>query len=141
MYETFEHTADLGLRIQAADLDTMFAEAAQALFSVIVENNQAIAPQQKIEVRLQGDDREYLLFDWLNELLYQFDTRHLVFGKFEVHAEPGPTVPTGLYAIVWGEPLDPARHGLGHEVKAITYHGLKVEQTPDGWLAEVIVDI
>jgi SHS2 domain-containing protein len=41
----------------------------------------------------------------------------------------------------WGEPLDRGRHELGHEIKAITYHGLKVEQTPDGWLAEVIVDI
>jgi SHS2 domain-containing protein len=141
MYETFEHTADLGLRIRAADLDALFAEAAQALFSVIVEDIQAIAPRQKFEVRLQGDEREYLLFDWLNWLLYEFDTKHFVCGKFEVHAEPSPMVPTGLYAKVWGEPLDPARHGLGHEVKAITYHGLKVEQTSDGWLAEVIVDI
>ncbi len=47
----------------------------------------------------------------------------------------------GLEAAAWGEPMDPSRHELNHEVKAITYHGLKVEQTADGWLAEVIVDI
>ena len=47
----------------------------------------------------------------------------------------------GLKAIAYGEPMDPARHEPAHEVKAITYHDLKVEQTADGWLAEVIVDI
>jgi SHS2 domain-containing protein len=136
MFETFEHTADLGLRARAADLDTLFVEAARALFSAIVDDLGAIRPERKIEVRLQGDEREFLLFDWLNELLYQCETQHLVFGRFEVHVGDG-----GLTGSAWGEPLDPARHGVGHEVKAITYHALKIEQTNDGWLAEVIIDI
>jgi SHS2 domain-containing protein len=136
MYETFEHTADLGLRVRAADLDTLFAEAARALFSVIIEDLDTVRPAQRHDVRLAGEEREYLLFDWLRELLYQFDVRHLLFGRFEVHVGP-----SGLSGSAWGEPLDRARHVLDHEVKAITYHGLRVEQTPDGWLAEVIVDI
>jgi SHS2 domain-containing protein len=136
MFETFEHTADLGLRARAATLDTLFVEAARALFSAIVDDLSAIRPERKIEVRVQGDEREFLLFDWLNELLYQCETQHLVFGHFEVHVGEG-----GLTGSAWGESLDPARHGVGHEVKAITYHGLKVEQTNDGWLTEVIVDI
>ena len=136
MFETFEHTADLGLRARAADLDTLFVETARALFSAVVENLDAIRPEQKVDVRIEGDEREFLLFDWLNELLYQHDTQHLVFGRFEVRVGK-----TGLEGSAWGEPFDPARHGVGHEVKAITYHGLKVEQTNDGWLAEVIVDI
>ena len=48
---------------------------------------------------------------------------------------------SGLKATAHGEPIDPARHVLDHEVKAITYHGLRVEPTTDGWQAEVIVDI
>lgn len=136
MYETFEHTADLGLRIRATDLDTLFIEAAQCLFSAIVENLDAVEPKQTIEITLEGDEREYLLFDWLNELLYRCDTEHLLFSQFEVKVTP-----TGLAATARGEPLDRDRHRLTHEVKAITYHGLKVEQTKDGWLAEVIVDI
>jgi SHS2 domain-containing protein len=136
MYETFDHTADLGLRIRAPDLDSLFAEAAQALFSTIVEDLSTVEPRQKIDVHLPGDEREYLLFDWLKELLFHFDSDHLLFGRFEVHAGND-----GLTGTAWGEPLDRSRHVLEHEVKAITYHGLRVEQTQDGWLAEVIVDI
>ena len=136
MHETFDHTADLGLRVRAATLDALFAEAAEALFSVIVENLSAVAPVVRVEVELSETDRELLLFDWLKELLYRFDAEHLLFSRFEVRVRPD-----GLTGVAWGEKLDPARHEPGHEVKAITYHGLKVEQTDDGWLAEVIVDI
>ena len=136
MYETFEHTADLGLRVRAADLDTLFAEAAQCLFSAVVEDLATVQPLQRIDVKLDGDDREYLLFDWLRELLYHFDADHLLFGKFEAHVTD-----TGLTGTAWGEPLDRARHNLEHEVKAITYHGLRVEKIGDLWEAEVIVDI
>ena len=136
MYEFFEHTADLGLRIRAADLDTLFAGAARALFAAIVDNLDAVQPLHQVEVRLPADDREYLLFDWLKGLLYRFDTEHLLFSRFEVRVDEH-----GLTGTAWGEPLDRDRHELGHEVKAITYHGLRVEQTADGWLAEVIVDI
>jgi len=136
MYETFEHTADLGLRIRAADLDTLFVEAAQALFGTIVEDLATVRPLQKIDVQLQGDEIDYLLFDWLRELLYHFDAEHLLFGKFEVHVKDD-----GLTAAAWGEPLDRSRHNMEHEVKAITYHGLRVEKVGAEWEAEVIVDI
>jgi protein archease len=136
MYETFDHTADLGLRVRTADLDSLFAEAAECLFSAIVEDLSTIRPAQCVEVRLQAEDREYLLFDWLKALLYHFDAEHLLFRRFEVKLTDG-----GLEGRAWGEPLDRGRHELSHEVKAITYHGLRVEQTPAGWEAEVIVDI
>jgi SHS2 domain-containing protein len=136
MYETFEHTADLGLRVRAPDLDGLFAEAARALFATVVEDLDTVEPRQRLDVKLEGDDREYLLFDWLRELLYRFDAGHLLLCRFQVKVGPA-----GLEASGWGEPLDRSRHALSHEVKAITYHGLRVEQEPGGWLAEVIVDI
>lgn len=136
MYETFDHTADLGLRIRSADVNTLFAEAACALFATLVENLDAVAPERRLDVNLVGDDREYLLFDWLKALLYHFDAEHLLLSRFEVCVSAD-----GLQGSAWGEPFDAARHELAHEVKAITYHGLRVEATPDGWLAEVIVDI
>jgi SHS2 domain-containing protein len=132
----FEHTADLGLRVRAPDLDTLFAEAAACLFSAVVEDIATVEPRQSVTVELAGTDREFLLFDWLRDLLLKCDADHMVFGKFEVKVRDD-----GLTGVAWGEPLDPARHLLAHEVKAITYHELKVVRDGDGWLAEVIVDI
>jgi len=136
MYETFDHTADLGLRIRAPDLNTLFAEAGEALFAAIVEDLGTIEARQRLEIELSAEERDYLLFDWLKELLYQFDTEHFLFGRFDVRVTD-----SRLQATAWGERLDPPRHQLAHEVKAVTYHGLRLERTNDGWLAEVIVDI
>jgi len=136
MYETFEHTADLGLRVRAADLNTLFAEAGEALFTAVVDDLDTVRPDRPVPFHLEGEDRDFLLFDWLRELLYQFESHGLLFRRFEVRVTD-----QGLDATAWGEPYDPERHALTHEVKAITYHGLRVEPNAGGWLAEVIVDI
>jgi SHS2 domain-containing protein len=136
MYEVFEHTADLGLRVHAADLGALFADAGRGLFAMIVENLEEVRPDRELRFHIQGRDLEYLLFDWLNELLFIFDKNHLLLSACEVTVGA-----EGLEATARGEPLDRTRHRLDHEVKAITYHGLKVQRTNDGWLAEVIVDI
>jgi SHS2 domain-containing protein len=136
MYELFEHTADLGLRVRAPDLNSLFADAARGLCAMVVENPDDVRPVASRTIEIAGTGRDYLLFDWLNELLYLCDTQHLVFSECAVEVSE-----TGLKALVQGEQLDPARHRPTHEVKAITYHHLKLEQTADGWLAEVIVDI
>ena len=136
MFELFDHTADLGLRVQAPDLDTLFTEAAVGLFSMMTDDPAAVRPNLAVPFAISGTDREYLLFDWLRELLLYADEHRVLFCRFEV-----AVTDAGLTATARGEPLDPARHQLAREVKAITYHGLRVEQTPRGWLAEVIVDI
>jgi len=136
MYEYFEHTADLGLRVAAPDLPTLFADAARGLFAAIIANLAEVRLVQERQVTVDHGPTDYLLFDWLSELLFIFETEHLVLAEFTVHLSE-----KGLSATARGEPLDAARHVLAHEVKAITYHGLKVEQTAAGWHAEVIVDI
>ena len=135
-YETFEHTADLGLRVRAATLDELFADAARGLFSMIVPELDSVRPLQAVSFQIPGQPTDLLLFDWLNELLYTYEVRHLLLVQFQVRVNEA-----GLTATARGEPIDPARHSLDHEVKAITYHGLKLERTNDSWLAEVIVDI
>ena len=136
MYELFEHTADLGLRATAPDLDSLFAEAGRALFAALVDNLEDVRLQTEVRLHLEGRDREYLFFDWLNELLHEFESRRTLLSDFDVRVTE-----TGLTATARGEPVDPARHRMSHEVKAITYHGLTVEQVSNGWQAEVIVDI
>jgi SHS2 domain-containing protein len=136
MYEIFEHTADLGLRVRAATLPELMADAGRGLFAMVVDDLDSVRPVLAREFHIAGNDKAYLLFDWLNELLYVCDTERLAFSQFDVQIADD-----GLAATAGGEPLDPARHHLTHEIKAITYHGLRVEETGDGWLAEVIVDI
>jgi SHS2 domain-containing protein len=138
MYEIFEHTADVGIRIRAATLDELFADAARGLFSVMVANLDAVAPVQQECVHLTNEANRLddLLFDWLDDLLYRFDTRRVLFSRFEVQIEG-----KDLRATIWGEPMDRSRHEMDGEVKAITYHGLILQHDTDGWLAEVIVDM
>jgi SHS2 domain-containing protein len=136
MYEPFDHTADLGLRVRAATLDELFVDAARGLFAMIVDRPEAIEMRVEERFEIAGDDKAFLLFDWLRALLIRSETDGMVYGQFAVSMTDA-----GLTATAKGEPLDPAKHGLGREVKAINYHELKVEPTAAGWLAEVIVDI
>lgn len=136
MYEVFEHTADLGLRVRADSLDALLADAARGLFSLIVTNLDQVKPVQEKTFRIHADQPEYLLFDWLNELLYTFDVDQLLLSEFSVRVDP-----QGLTATCRGEIMQPERHEMDHEVKAITYHGLKVQREGNGWMAELIVDI
>ena len=137
MFETFDHTADLGLRIRAGDLNTLFSEAGLALASILVEDLGSVRPVRRVQVDLPADEVEYLLYDWLRAILYHFESDRLLVARCEVRVSPT----AGLQAVLEGETFDPARHELSHEIKAITYHDLRVEETEDGWLAEVIVDI
>jgi len=136
MHELFDHTADLGLRIRAATLNGLFAEAGECLLACMVDSPASVVARQTERIAIDGIDREYLLFDWLRELLNRSDEARMLWCEFEVSVSPN-----GLEATIRGEPFDPARHLLSREVKAITYHGLKIEDVDDGFLAEVIVDI
>ena len=136
MYEIFERTADLGLRVKAKDLSDLFAEAGKALFSVILANPKEVLPRETSQIQLAGKELDYLLLDWLSELLFFFDSKGQVLVEFAVNL-----VEEGLSATVKGEMFDPTRHHIDHEVKAITYHNLRVKQVGDAWLAEVILDI
>jgi SHS2 domain-containing protein len=135
-FEYFDHTADVGLRVRARDLPTLFADAGRGLAGLIVENADDVLPVQRLHVELRSDSVEDLLFDWLSELIFTFETRHFVLTGFEVQIEG-----SSLFAAARGEAFDPARHHVAHEVKAVTYHDLKVLRDGDGWLAEVILDI
>lgn len=135
---TFDHTADLGLRIYATDLADLFRTAAEALFDVMVTHRDQVEPRQSEQFDLAADSTDSLLLDWLNELIFRSETGHIVFCRFDVCIDPHGR---SLTARVHGEPLDPQRHGLDHEVKAATHHGLMLVHDQDGWVAELILDI
>ncbi len=140
MFEIVEHTADVGLRISAPALDQLLNEAARALFTLLVPNGAAMVngedEGEEVKFLLPSASPDDLLVDWLTELLFVFESRHLLLRDFDVKI-----VADGLQATVRGEMLDSARHAVGYEIKAVTYHRLKVEPQEDHWVAEVVLDV
>ena len=136
MFETFEHTADVGLRVTAPTLEELFAESARALTAQIVDNPEEIRAVEAVAVQKTADATDYLLFDWLSELIYLYECRRLIGARFDITLSDGR-----LDAVVHGETVDPERHSLSHDVKAVTYHEFKIEQTETGYQARIILDI
>lgn len=136
MFEITEHTADLGLSVEAPDLPSLLAEAGRGLTTIIAGDLEQVRPATVREIRVEGTDVAYLLFDWLNEVLFAFESERVLLREFDVRVDE-----RGLSATARGETYDPARHRLQHEVKAITYHGLEARREGGGWQARVIVDI
>jgi SHS2 domain-containing protein len=134
-YETFEHEADIGIRGFGSTLDEAFANAAAALYSVMVDV--AKVEQQEFRgVNVTANDQEQLLVEWLNALLAVSDIERMVFSKFEVRIEGNR-----LAGTAWGDHLDRTRHHAHVEVKGATYHMLSVRQENGRYLAQCVGDV
>ncbi|MBW1979762.1 MAG: archease [Deltaproteobacteria bacterium] len=134
-FEFFDHTADVGIRVRAATLGGIFELAARAMTEIITEV-QLISPRVQRTFNLIEEDLEILLVNWLQQLLYVFDTEGLIFGKFQAEVEEA-----ALRATAWGEQFSADVHVVKTEIKAVTYHQLEVVQVKDGWQAQVIFDL
>ena len=135
-WEHFSHPADIGIRGVGPTREDAFAQAATALTAVLVDPNK-VEPREPVEIVCTEQDDEMLFMSWLASLLYEMDTRRMLFSRFEIEPIEG-----GIRAKAWGEPVDIARHEPAVEVKAATYAGLKVEKDAAGnWLAQCIVDV
>ena len=136
--ETFDHTADVGLRIRGDSLDDLFRTAAEGMFDYVVANRSDVRLDEIEKISLRDDTTADLLATWLSELIFRSETHHRLFADFEVHiGDDG----LRLDATVRGEAIDRDRHVLDHEVKAVTRHGLSLEREGEGWVAELILDI
>lgn len=138
-FEYFEVTAEVGIRSWGKTLAEAFAEAARALFELMV-NIKAVRPHKTISVELKAESLELLLADWLNRLILERDRTGCVFSEFHV-----TVIPQGqgfaLKAKIAGEPLDRGRHDPRIDVKAVTYNNLRVLQQPDRVQVECVLDI
>ncbi len=133
-FELIEHTADMGLIACGRDLPEAFANAAYGMFSIMTDLS-TVRAQDTRPVEVDADDYESLLFEWLNSLLYYFDTQMLLFKRFDVLEID----PRRLKAVCYGERFDPARHEIKIGVKSATYHMLEVD--PRQNRVQVIFDV
>ncbi|MCE9615223.1 MAG: archease [Lentisphaerae bacterium] len=134
--EPVDHTADAGFVVGAATLPQLFERAARGLFALIGDLDTVRGIDEEC-IAITAQDLPALMVQWLSELNYRHQTLQRVYGRFAVES----VTPTSLTARVRGEPIDRARHRLYTEVKAITFHGLQVDQVGRRWRARVIVDL
>ncbi len=133
-------TADVAFEAWGESVEELFAAAAQATMNVMVRDLSTIAPRQKKPIRVTEEALDLLLFEFLQELIFYKDAERLLLLVDRVRI--GKT--EGGYELTCeasGEEIDPGRHDLIVDVKAVTLHKFKVEETARGWEALVILDI
>lgn len=141
-FEFLDHTADTAVRIRAPDESGLFREAARALTAIILDQAASgpVLDGESVPVRLEAEDGESLMVDFLNELIFLFDTRRFLAADL-VTARVSLGPPARLEAVVKGETFDPARHAARTEVKAATFHEIEVRRTEGGLEVDVVFDL
>jgi SHS2 domain-containing protein len=135
-YRTFDHTGDLGLEVWAGSPEALYAEAAMALMAQIAEVPRDAA-EEGLAVSLDGDDAADLLVHWLNTALLEADVRGVVWTRASVTALSDHR----LEASLEGTRLDPARHTLLREIKAVSFHDLELSLEPGRCRCRLVLDL
>ena len=142
-YKFFDHTADIGVEISGRTKKELFANAAGAMFDVLIEKNESKSKsdedtkRQQKKVSVDGTDLEDLLINFLREILYLFNGT----GWVVEHCKIMECGNKRLKAQLMGEPYNKNKHSIKSEIKAVTYSGLSVEKQKSGWRARVIFDV
>lgn len=134
-WEHFAHDADMGVRGSGSTMAEAFEQAALALTAVIVDPL-TVEQHDAVTIECQAPDDELLLAQWLNAVIYEMDTRRMLFSRFAVRIDEHR-----LQGVAWGESVDPARHRPAVEVKGATYTQLRVARSGGGWVAQTVVDV
>ncbi|MBI4168720.1 MAG: archease [Acidobacteria bacterium] len=137
-YEFFEHTADAGAVVRGATLPRLFENAARALFDLVCDRR-TVRPRRRLRVAVEGSGPEDLLVRWLQELLYRHETEGWLFSSFRV--ERVDRARLRARGVAFGEPLDRTRHRTRREIKAITYHQMRIVRGRSAWRVRIVFDI
>lgn len=136
-----DHTADVQARCWGKSLEEAFNQTAYSLMATITPNLKKISPKVEKKIKIEAEDREALLFDFLSELLYIFDVEELVFNKIEVQIIKESEDLYVLNALLRGEKFDVTKHEIGVEVKAITYSFMEITESKNKVEISIVFDI
>ncbi|MBI4713173.1 MAG: archease [Planctomycetes bacterium] len=140
-YEFLAHTADIGIRVRARSLKGLFTNAAFALFDISTVLGR-VRPARSLRIELTALDIEELLQGWLGRLLSEWTLNGLLLSNFQLLSiKKGLNNKIHLTARVWGEVFDKTRHKIKKEIKAVTFHDLKVTKKKEGFEASVVFDV
>jgi SHS2 domain-containing protein len=137
-YEFFEHTADVGAVVRGATLPRLFENASRALFDLVCDRR-TVRPRRAVRIAVVGSSLEDLLVRWLSELLYRLETEDLLFSSFRV--ERVDRLLFRARGTARGETIDRARHRLRREIKAVTYHQIRLVRGRSAWRVRLVFDV
>ena len=136
-YEYVEHTADMGLLVRGSSLSDLLKNAAQGLFETIAVVD-TVDETNAVKIHLTAESVEDLFVEWLDELIFQHETKEIFFKRADIHR----CSKTEVLATVYGEPTNFDKHEVYTEIKSVTYHQLQVVEKDDSsWFAQVIFDL
>ena len=130
-YEEVEHTADWSLRVWAPDFAGLLEQGARGMYHLL-GIQQAQGPQTSRKLELQAPDAETLMVDFLSELLYVAEEEGLAFRHFLLRVTE-----TRLEAELQGSPIE----SQTKEIKAVTYHRMKIQQGDEQLTTEIVFDV
>jgi len=133
-------TADVAFEAWGATPEETFLAAADATLNTMVEEIGTVAPRERRAFSLAADSLDLLLLELLQELVYHKDAGRLLLRVRDLRIEESGSG-FRLHADAIGETIDPEKHSLLADVKAVTLHRLVVERVPDGWRAVVVLDV
>ena len=139
-FREIDHTGDIGIQVTAPTLPRLFERAALGTFHVLTDLD-AVRTPDATSIAVDGRDREALMVRWLSELNYRHTVDNVLYASFEVASIDNANDGLTLTATARGEPIGPDRHTVHTEIKAITFHGLDVHKTDNGWGVQVIFDM
>lgn len=139
-YRILQYTGDVGVHARGASLAEALENLARALFAVMVDLR-TVRVRQWATVSVEAADGESLAVDWLNALLYQWETSRVLYRDIRIQRLAQRPGRLRLTARCGGEPLDETRHMTKTHVKAATYHAARVWQHAGAHAADVLLDI
>ena len=140
-FRFLEHTADVRVHSWGKSLENAFEQTAYGLMTTITPNLEKISLEIEKEIKIEAEDKEALLFDFLSEFLFIFDVEELVFKEIKVQSINLVEKRYELSAILKGEVFNKDKHEIGTEVKAITYSFLEINEDKDKVEIKMVFDI
>jgi SHS2 domain-containing protein len=131
-----DHTADECIQVKGASFAEVFERTAWGMTTLLYDP-QTVRPVDTEVVKVEADDREALLVRWLSEINRLHQVRHRVYGRFSVTKISD----TALDGEIAGEAVNKRRHAVFGEIKAVTFHRLKIEERDGVWVAQVLFDV
>ncbi len=133
-------TADIAYLVYGKKIESLFSNAAEALTQTMVDIAK-VKPLQSLKIEAQDSKLENLLLDFLNEILFCKDSKRMVFSRFCIKISKLEAKGYRLNANLQGEEIDPLKHKLKCDVKAVTRHKFYLRKEKKEYSARIVLDI